>query len=203
MKKGFTLIEMLVVIGILAILVAASLAAFSKMTKTAEKARGRELVANTATAMAALFQTEGAWPRVLRTNGATDGELDARAALPLAKGGYMTLTMNSTKTQVIGADRFGIITPWGANHVKRRGNSASLGDRVGEGTLKDHILHYALDLDGDGIISGASVGGESVDVRANVIVWSVGPRGKVEGYSKGIKNDGIYSWTKGQTQSVR
>ncbi len=163
-------------------------------------AKGREVVSNTATALVALFQTDGSWPRSLRVNGATDGELDARAAYPLSKG-YMTLTTSGT--QLSGMDRFGILTPWGSAHLKSRGNSAALGDKVGEGTLKDHILHYALDLDGDGIINGASVGGESVDVRANAIVWSVGPSGRVEGYSKGIKGDGIYSWTKGQTQSVK
>ena len=66
-----------------------------------------------------------------------------------------------------------------------------------------HILHYALDLDGDGIISGANVGGETINVRATAIVWSVGPSGKIEAYSKGIMHDGIYSWTKGQTNSVK
>lgn len=201
MKKAFTLIEMLVVLGILAVLIAASLSAFTKMTKSAEVTRGKELVSNVATAMTALFQAEGAWPRALRANGATDGELDARAAYPLAKGGYMTLTTSGG--QLSGLDRFGVLTPWGTAHVKKRGTSAAIGDHVGEGTLKDHILHYALDLDGDGIISGASVGGEAVDVRANVIVWSVGPSGRVEPYSKGLKGDGIYSWAKGQTQNVK
>ena len=192
MKRGFTLIEMLVVIGIIVILVASSVGAYSKLTKSADKTKGQELVANTA--LAALFIQEGAWPRALRTNGAKDGLLDADAAYPLAKGGYMTLTTSGTRLS--GVDRFGIVTPWGTAHIKNR-------DKVGDSTLKEHILHYALDLDGDGIISGASVGGESVDVRATAIVWSVGPSGRVEAYSKGLRGDGIYSWTKGQTQNVK
>lgn len=201
MKKGFTLLEMLVVIGIIVILVGASVGAFAKMTRSADRAKGQELVDNTATALTALFTKEGAWPRALRTNGAKDGELNAEAAYPLAKGGYMTLSTSGGR--LTGLDRFGIVTPWGLAHLKNRGLSASLGDRVGAGTLKDHVLHYALDLDGDGIIEGASVGGESVDVRATAIVWSVGPSGKVEAYSRGLRGDGIYSWTKGQTNNVK
>lgn len=44
MKKGFTLVEMLVVIGIIVILLGASIGGFSKMTKSAERAKARELV---------------------------------------------------------------------------------------------------------------------------------------------------------------
>ena len=208
MKKAFTLVEMLVVIGIIAILMGASLGAYSKMTKSADKTRGQEIVSNTATALATLFAKEGAWPQVLRENGKTDGRLDKKVAYPLAKGGYMSLSWDGKKNggdkELKGLDRFGIVTPWALAHIKSTGDSAALGDRiVGNSTLQDHILHFALDLDGDGIIQGASVGGENVDVRATAIVWSVGPSGKLEAYSEGIMRDGIYSWTKGQTRNVK
>nr|MCR5838000.1 type II secretion system GspH family protein [Kiritimatiellia bacterium] len=49
-RRGFTLIEMLVVIGIIAMLMGVLLASVSTFLKTAEKARCQELVANTATA---------------------------------------------------------------------------------------------------------------------------------------------------------
>lgn len=203
MKKAFTLIEMLVVIGIIVVLMGASVGAYSKMSKSADRVRGQEIVANTATALATLFTKEGVWPKVLRENGATDGRLDARAAYPLAKGDYMALTYDKDKGKLEGLDRFGIVTPWAAAHIRSRGNSASLSDKIGQCTLQEHILHYALDLDGDGIIKNASVGGESISVRATAIVWSVGPSGRVEAYSKGLVHDGIYSWTKGQTHSVK
>lgn len=203
MKKAFTLIEMLVVIGIIVILMGASVGAYSKMSKSADRVRGQEIVANTATALATLFTKEGVWPKVLRDNGATDGRLDAKAAYPLAKGEYMALSFDKDKNKLTGLDRFGIVTPWAAAHIKSRGDSASLGDKIGQSSLQEHILHYALDLDGDGIISGANVGGETINVRATAIVWSVGPSGKIEAYSKGIMHDGIYSWTKGQTNSVK
>lgn len=206
MKKAFTLVEMLVVIGIIAILMGASLGAYSKMTKSADKTRGQEVVNNAATALATLFAKEGAWPKVLRENGKADGRLDEKVAYPLARGGYMTLTWdkNSDDKKLKGLDRFGIVTPWALAHIKNSGSSASLSDKiVGNSTLQDHILHFAIDLDGDGIIQGASVGGENIDVRATAVVWSVGPSGKLEAYSKGIMRDGIYSWTKGQTRNVK
>ena len=201
MKKGFSLVEMLVVIGIIAVLLGASLGAYSKMTASAEKAKCSELVANTATALAVMFQQEGVWPRALRSQGGSDGELDASAAVPLAK--YMSLSTNGDGTRLTGLDRFGIVTPWAASVFKCRGNSASLSDKVGDYTVKDHMLHYALDLDGDGIIDGASVGGESISVRAAAIVWCCGKDGKIEAYSKGLRSDDVYSWTKGQTQNVK
>ena len=200
---GFTLIEMLVVIGIIVVLTGASLAGFSKMRATAERAKVQELVSNVATAMTALFQQEGVWPKRLLANGASDGVLDANAALPLAKKGYLSLTLNSEETALGGLDRFGIVDPWGAAIIKRRGTAASLTDKVnGSFTVEDHLLHYALDVDGDGFVQGASVGGESVNVRASAIVWCAGKDGKMERYTNGLRRDDIYSWTPGMARKA-
>ena len=222
-RYGFTLVEMLVVIGIIAVLISASLGGYTAMTKAAEKARAQELVLNVATALTALFQQEGAWPRALASKGATDGELDKDAALPLAadesknKLGYFSLQVKgSGKSRTLfGNDRFGILTPWATTFVKRRGASAQLSDIVsGSGTVRDHILHYALDLDGDGIIRGASVGGKAIDIRATAAVWCGGKDGSIDPYpyagggkaknkkSGSGKSDDVYSWTPGQTTEV-
>ena len=201
MRKGFTLVEMLVVLGIVAVLVGAWLGAYSGVAKAAEKKRCQELVSNTATALTTLFQKKGSWPKSLRTKGASDGELDADAALALAKGGVRSLTLDGDRLS--GYDRFGVVSPWAVAHIKRRGRSAAIGDKIGEGTLRDHILHFAIDLDGDGIIEGASVGGESVDIRATAAVWCCGKDGKIESYSLGRRKDDVYSWTYGQTQGVK
>ena len=198
MKKGFTLIEMLVVIGIITILTGASLAAFSKMTRSAEKTKCEELVKNTATALAYLYQQNGAWPRLLRSSG-SGAKLDQNYARALANNMGLTL-----KNDVLaGNDRFGIVTPWAQAVLKRRGTSASLGDRVTNGTLEDHILHFAIDLDGDGIITGIDVGGETVNLRATAAVWCCGRDGVLEPYSKGLRKDDVYSWSHGQTESVQ
>ena len=200
--NGFTLVEMLVVIGIITLLVGASISGFSKMRATAERAKVQELVSNTATALTALYQNEGAWPKRLAANGSSDGVLDANAALPLAKGGYLSLTMNS-EGELDGLDKFGVADPWATAVIKRKGRSASESDIVnGEYTIKDHLLHYALDMDGDGVVNGASVGGESVSVRASAIVWCAGKDGKMEPYSKGLKKDDLYSWTPGMARKA-
>lgn len=199
LDSGFTLIEMLVVIGIIAVLTGASIAGYSKMVKSAERAKCQELVSNVATALTALYQREGAWPKRLISNGASgDGELNKEAALPLAKGGYFSL--GHTDTKLIGADRFGILTPWAAAVVKKRGTGASEGDAVGSKTVKDHILRYALDLEGRGVVE-ANVGGATVKIRATAAVWCGGKDGVIDAYPS--RRDDVYSWTQGQTQDVQ
>ncbi len=201
--KGFTLIEMLVVIGIIGIIASVCLVAFGPATGAAEKARCQELVSNTATALTQLFNDKGRWPKaLLANNGAKEGLLDKDAAYPLAKGNYMTLTTENGKLS--GYDKFGVVSPWALKALRTKGNAATLATRLPTGgTIEDHILRYALDTDGDGIIQGASVGGESIDVRATCIVWCCGRDGKIEAYSDGIRGDDVYSWHKGQTEAVK
>ena len=216
-NQGFTLIEMLVVIGIIAILIAASIAGFMSAGKTAEAARTRELVANTATALGVLLQNKGQWPQRMAAEAQSgDGKLDQNAAAALGYHGYMSLSgkanANGTYT-LTGADRFGIVDPWAMAVVKRYQKNGGSPDSIkvpSGGTVKDHTLHFALDLDGDGIVN-ASVGGTPVDVRANAIVWSCGRDGVVSPYpyaggnqsggggankgnATGHRSDDIYSW---------
>ena len=208
-KPAFTLVEMLVVIGIITVLVGVSVASFSKMTKSADRVRAQELANGAATALSALFQAEGNWPKRLATNGGGEGQLDENAALPLARGGYFSLTTEGSGKQakkLIGLDRFGIVTPWASEVIKRRGTSASDGDIVSGGaTIANHRLYYALDLDGDGIVE-AKVGGELVKIRATAAVWSIGKSGGDSGkpwpYSVGRRKDDVYSWGHGQAQKV-
>ena len=213
MKKGFTLVEMLVVMGIIAVLIAASLGGYSAMTKSAEKQKCQELVLNTATALTTLFNDKGYWPEaLLKGNAGQDAQLDEKAAYPLAVGNYMSLAYDKEKKATIGLDACGVVDPWALVVVRRVGSGASASTPVPGGrTVGDHVLHYALDLDGNGIIEGASVGGTPIDVRATAIVWSCGKDGIVSSYpyagggkgggSKG-KADDVYSWTPGQTRNV-
>lgn len=173
-NKGFTLVEMLVVIGIIAILTAASIASFSRMTRSAENAKARELVMNTATALSSLYQNDGAWPKRILTANAGENLLDKDAALPLA--GYMSLKTKDGKLS--GLDRFGVVDIWGAAILKRRGNSAS------EGDVKSHILMFAVDDDDDGVVEVSKL---SLKVRATAVVWGYDKQGKL-----------LSSWSKGQ-----
>lgn len=206
--RGFTLIEMLVVIGILAILIGVSISSFSKMTKSAERARAQELVSNAATALAAIYETDGVWPKYIRDHGANDGEMDEKVASILGNRGFMSVTLvkdvEADTKKAGGLDRFGIVTPWARKVIERKGSGATLSTPVfGSSTVQKHRLHYAVDLDGGGV-ADATVGGESVPVRAIAAVWCIGKSGGKDGdcwpYSKGRKKDDVYSWSYGQTQ---
>lgn len=212
MKKAFTLVEMLVVIGIISILLAASLAGFSKMRASAEKAKAQELVSQTATALSAIFTTEGVWPMVIREHSEGDGLIDNKVAYQIAKRGLMSITHDGEKKTSTGLDRFGVVSPWATEAIKRAG-SMGMSDMMvvgkdGNGenrTVRDHTLRFKVDLDGDGIIEGVSVqgnGGESINVRAIVAVWCAGKDGRLEPYRSVGRSDDVYSWTPGQTRGI-
>lgn len=218
--RGFTLIELLVTIGILAVLISVTAVSYKSMVASADKTRCQELVHNTALALQAYYLKEGGWPRVLlQGSGESSKMLDADHALvlaPYATGnnnprGYMSLSIETESRdgetfakKLKGYDRFGIVSPWATSIIKSKGNEATLSTRVSTGgTIKEHIFRYEVDADGDGIIEGVNVGGESIDVRANVIVWCAGKDGVMQPYSKGLRSDDCYSWGVGQTQKVK
>lgn len=195
MKSAFSLVEMLVVVGIIAILTGSSLAVYSNMTNKAQITKGQELVFNTTTALTQYFQEKGFWPDAL-VEGSGD-RLDAKAAYPLAKAGYMSLSYDANMKSLSGLDRCGIVDPWAMDAIKSVSASSSadhLKVRTG-GTVDDHILRYAIDDDGDGITE-INTDGISTKVRATACVWSCGPDGVFQPYSKRGRSDDIYSWTK-------
>ena len=190
-KKGFTLIEMLVVMGIIAILMGAGMAAYSSATRKAQQARAREVVSNVATALEAIYQSKGEFPRRILANGNSDGEMTPEVAYELRT----VMSLRTSGTRTIGADRCGILTPWGQDVVKRSSSTDSMdGQKVPSGgTIKDHRVHFAVDTDGRGIVN-ANVGGESVRIRASAIAWCCGRDGKMYSYSEGLRKGCSYSW---------
>ena len=201
MKRGFTLVEMLVVIGIIAILVGAGMTAFSSATRKAQQARAREVVSNVATALEAVYQREGVFPRRVLAEGASDGEMTPEVAYELAKRKAMTLTYDTNTKKTTASDRCGILTPWGQEVVRRKGNSGvSDGTKVPSGgTIKDHRVHFAVDTEGRGYVN-ATVGGESVKIRAAAVAWCCGKDGKEYKYSEGLRHDCSYSWSRQQVE---
>lgn len=197
---------MLVVIGILVVLVGASIGGMSHARKVAEVKRASEVVHQVRTALEMLFEgNDGVWPKtILEMSSASDSIVDEKVAYVLGSRNVYTVTYDSSSKSSTGVDRFGILTPWGADVVKRLGSSASLSSTVGTGgTVKDHLLRFKVDPEGGQTITGASVGGEAVNIRANAAVWCCGTNGKILTYTKGKNGDGIYSWVLGDTVNVR
>lgn len=171
MKKAFTLVEMLVVIGIISLLMGASIVGYNSAVEKAEKAKAFELLSNVKTALENYYtQNNSTWPTDLK-NGADRGLLDEDAVYMLAKKGYYPLNIDDG--HLAGYDRFGIVTPWATNVIKTRGKGVTKSTKVGSVALEKHIIHYAIaEEDGNGIVEiPASSGGKSVRVRAVACVW--------------------------------
>ncbi len=200
--RAFSLIELLVSIAIIAILTGLSIAAYGRFTAKAQNTRCVELVHQARTALEHLYQRDDAWPRPLLAEASGgDGKLDSVAGAQLAKAGVMSLTYraaaNSDGTKsykLTGHDRFGVVTPWAMDYITHHADSAALASRLpAGGTIQDHILHYAIDLDYDGVTEVASgYDGVKKKVRAQACVWSYGRDGKPN------TKDDIRSWSKGQ-----
>lgn len=189
LHEGFTLVEMLVVIAIIGILTGASIAGYSKMVDQAENTRAQELISNATTALTACYQKEGFWPQAILAGAEGDHLLDEKAAYPLAKKGYLSLTIDSESQSLSGYDKFGVVTPWATAVIKSRGKSVALTTTVhGKQTIKDHILRYAVDDDEDGLVDLPTEAGGG-RVRATACVWCLSKTGKQ-----------LSSWTKGQVK---
>ena len=205
MKKGFTLVEMLVVIGIIAILAGASMIGYSKVLRASQKTKNRELVSNAATALTQILsQNNGSWPELLleRANGGK-GRLDKETCRVFITFNMMGLSYNQksasseSQYELIGKDRCGIVDA-DAEKVLKRSVSASEGTKVPSGgTVQDHILYFALD--GDGFTEAQVEGGGNLKIRATAVVWAAGPDGKVD-YGTMAHNDDVYSWTPAQVK---
>ncbi|MDD6031528.1 MAG: type II secretion system protein [Kiritimatiellae bacterium] len=212
-KLGFTMIEMLVVMGIIAILSGALMAGFGRVTKSAQRARAQETVSNVATSLTAMLQKKGRWPTeedgAIKKHGGSDGSgygTVEQVARVFGKLGFMNISYKGgtgTGMQLIGTDRCGIVDPWAQAVLKRTKGGQGTGKDLtvpSGGKVQDHVVYYAIDEDLDGIVE-AQVCGERVKVRASAIAWSAGADGKLgNSYSKRSKDneDNIYSWRRAQ-----
>lgn len=175
-RGGFTLVEMLVVIGIIGILSVSLLGSFGYLKTTAWQSRAQAQVSQVAAALSVYLQNERAWPDALLNK--TEFDADACAILQKTK----TVDLSTwTKLPTEGAagsgtlndnspDRFGLLDPWGRAIMRKYPQAM-------ESQVKDHRLQYRLDKDFDGYVDASEGSPKGVKVRASVLVWSRGPDG--------------------------
>ena len=203
MKRGFTLVEMLIVIGIIAILTGAAMTGFRGAVEKAQAAKCQELVHNVSTALVKVFQDNGSWPSRIISAGQGSGEMTAEIGGELARRKALSLNYRLVENEetgekvykLVGLDQCGVVSPWAAEGVKRKAanGNVSLNEPVpGGGTIRDHVLRFSIDDDEDGLVKVSYEGGKSVTVRASAAVWCCGRDGKF-----GTRDD-IKSWAKGQ-----
>ena len=203
MKRGFTLVEMLIVIGIIAILTGAAMTGFRGAVEKAQAAKCQELVHNVSTALVKVFQDNGSWPSRIISAGQGSGEMTAEIGGELARRKALSLNYRLVENEetgekvykLVGLDQCGVVSPWAAEVIKRKAanGNVSLHEPVpGGGTIRDHVLRFSIDDDEDGLVKVSYEGGKSVTVRASAAVWCCGRDGKF-----GTRDD-IKSWAKGQ-----
>ncbi len=226
-RTGFTLIEMMVVIGIIAILAAALMGGYSHMVKSAQRTKAVEAVSNAQSALEQLYiNKDNSWPRAIinaRTHEGGYHVMDENVAKVLFQNNLLNVDCKKTSDQggldaytLRGVDRCGIADPWGQDSLKgadKNQNGATLLSRPvsSGGTVQDHLLYFAVDQDGDGKVE-SSEGAPVNCVRARVIVWCAGAdgglgdcssdkRGKTTVNGRTITNgDNIYSWQRAQEE---
>lgn len=183
---GYTMVEMLVVIGIIGILASVLLTSFNHVRNTARKNHAQALVSEVATAFTIYLQRERAWPAEwTRQMGQQDMDHEVcRIFQEMRLLDISPYEVNSSGTILetrnkYGVDRFGLLDPWGQLALKKRPGSTTEDDKLPNGTsFRDHRLQFCLDRDLDGYVDGAEGAPKGIKVRASVLVWSRGPDGK-------------------------
>ena len=204
-KRGFTMVEMLVVVGIIAVLAGALMAGFGRISKTAQRAKAQETVSNAATALSIILQRNGAWPKTIRTYHGADGEgkgMVTEVAKVFAKYNLMNVACKDRANgdyTPLGVDRLGIVDPWAVAVLKRNKSASSTTKVPSGGTVQSHVIYYAIDEDVDGITE-ATVNGKSIRVRASALAWCAGADGVLADYLKRGRTDDVYSWRADQEQ---
>ena len=98
-QKGFTLIELMIVVAIIGILAAIALPAYSDYTARAQMSEAMSLTSGARTAVAEFKMSEGRWPSNNQSAGlATSTDIKGKyvAQVVVANTGVISATMNST-----------------------------------------------------------------------------------------------------------
>ena len=212
LRGGFTLVEMLVVLGIIGLLAGALIGSFSHIKTTARQSQAQALAGEVATALTTYLQRYGQWPDDLLKgqNGASDPskmEMDKKACWMLQDKKLLDVTVkvwSDSKQDWVwdtdaggSLDRFGLLDPWGRDALRKNPAIASEDAMIGSGgKLSDHRIQYRLDVNYDGYVDETESQPLGVKVRASAIAWSRGTDGKTDDpKKKPFPKDDRYSFS--------
>jgi len=174
-QSGYTLVEMLVVIGIIAMLAVGFMSSFSYVQRLAWRSQAQTLVSSAANSLTLYLQKERGWGDLENKT-----EFDEEVCAILKAAGVLDSTIKAAGDSKAAAsiDRYGLLDVWGQR--KLRGNP-----NLSRSIAQQHRLQFRLDSNLDGKVDSSENSPNGLEVRASVLVWSRGPDGKDDTSSSG------------------
>lgn len=201
---GFTLVEMLVVIGIIGLLAGALVPTVSHVRRVAKRSKAQRAVTNLKVALNTYLQSEREWnglfgldssARVSVSDMAEGVDYDIAKVLSDEK--LLDLVVPDNPATSTSLDRFGYLDEWGRFQLRRNPEITSETETGTDGIkIKDHRLQFRLDTDYDGYVDSDEGSPLGLRFRTSVIVWSRGPDGKDDFDNSGGRypKDDLISW---------
>lgn len=198
--SGLTLVEMLVVIGVIGIVASLMMGSYQQVKRSAWRSRANQQVHAVKVALNVYLQNERDWPEYFKENSNLEmdehvcGILQNANLLDVTTWNNYSTTTRSGQINQQSPDRFGFLDPWG-RAIMRRNRNAS------EADVRQHRIQFRVDRDMDGYVDGGEGAPRGRRVRGSVIVWSRGPDGQDDFQSTNPKArnrypyDDVLGWT--------